>query len=144
MTAEMNTMLVGPAEGPAVAARFVRWLETGADPGDIFAPDVFGDVTLPHWRVQADTAADLIAVRVSGHPRPGQVRIERLDPTPRGWTMQIEERWTDESGAPWYCREMFRADLTDGLISDLAIYCCGDWDEATVRRHAADVRMLRP
>jgi hypothetical protein len=134
----------GPVDGPAVAARFVRWLESGEGAGEVFAPDVFGDVTLPHWRVQTATAADLIAVRAHGHPHRGRVRVERLEPTPRGWTMQIEERWTDEVGAPWYCREMFRADLAGGRISDIAIYCCGDWDEALVRRHEADVRLLRP
>jgi hypothetical protein len=72
------------------------------------------------------------------------VRVERLDPTPRGWAMQFEERWTDGDGAAWYCREMVRADVTDGLITDVAVYCCGDWDEATVRRHAAEVALLRP
>lgn len=133
-----------PMDGPAVAARFVHWLESGEGADEVFAPDVFGDVTLPHWRVQTATAADLIAVRVNGHPYPGQVRVERLEPTPRGWIMQMEERWTDEHGAAWYCREMFRADLTGGRISDIAIYCCGDWDEALVRRHEAEVRLLRP
>lgn len=128
----------------AVADRFVRWMETGDGAEKVFAPDVFGDVTLPQWRLQAATADDLIAIRTGGHPCPGSVRVERLDPTPSGWVMQIEERWTDEHGAPWYCREIFRADVADGLISDFAIYCCGDWDEATVRRHAAEVTLLRP
>ena len=127
-----------------VAARFVHWLETGDGADKVFAPDMFGDVTVPHWRLQADNVADLLAVRTNGHPWPGQVRVERLDPTPRGWVMQIEERWTDDTGAPWYCREMFRADVTDGLITDFAIYCCGDWDEATVRRHAREVTLTRP
>jgi len=127
-----------------VAARFVRWLETGSGADELFAPDVFGDVTLPHWRLQAANVADLVAIRASGHPYPGRVRVERLEPTPHGWVMQIEERWTDEGGAPWYCREMFRAEVVDGLINDLAIYCCGDWDEAAVGRHRAEVTLLRP
>ena len=134
----------GPADGQTVAARFVGWLETGARPDKVFAAGVFGDVTLPRWRLQAGTARDLTAIRAGGHPHPGTVRVERLDPTPRGWVMQVEERWTDEDGAPWYCREMFRADVSDGLISDIAIYCCGDWDATTVRRHAAEVNLLRP
>jgi hypothetical protein len=58
--------------------------------------------------------------------------------------MQFEERWTDGDGAAWYCRETARADVTDGLITDIAVYCCGDWDEAQVRRHAAEVALLRP
>jgi hypothetical protein len=87
-----------------VAERFVQWLETGKGAEEVFAPDVFGDVTLPHWRLQAATAAELIAVRTTGHPCLGSVRVERLDPTPKGWVMQIEERWTDESGAPGTAR----------------------------------------
>jgi hypothetical protein len=140
----LESTWAGPADGPATADRFVRWLETGDGAAEVLAPDIFGDVTLPQWRLQAGTAEDLTSVRTGGHPHPGTVRVERLDPTPRGWVMQIEERWTDEHGAPWYCREMFRADVTDGLISDLAIYCCGDWDAATVGRHAAEVSLLRP
>jgi hypothetical protein len=122
----------------------VRWLRTGGDPGDLFAPGCFGDVSLPLWRLQAGNAADLVAIRERGHPWPGTVTVERLEPTPRGWVMQIEERWTDEDGRAWYCREMFRADVEDGRITDFAVYCTGDWDEATVRRHAAEVRLLRP
>jgi hypothetical protein len=136
--------LVGPREGPDVAARFVRWLETGEGAGQVFADDVFGDITLPHWRVQGACLADVVGVRTSGHPGRSTVRVERLEPTPRGWVMQIEERWTDEHGEPWYCREMFRADVSDGRIGDIAVYCCGDWDAATVRRHTADVTLLRP
>ena len=131
-------------EGPETAARFVKWLQTGDDPGDLFAPDVFGDVTLPHWRLQADNRDDLLAIRANGHPWPGNITVERLEPPPRGWVMQMEERWIDDQGQSWYCREMFRADVTDGQITEIAIFCAGDWDEATVRRHAAEVRLLRP
>jgi len=130
--------------GPRTAARFVQWLEQGGDPGDLFAPAVFADVSLPHWRLQTDNAADLIAIRTGSHPQPGRITVERLEPTARGWVMQVEERWTDGEGSMWYCREMFRADVTDGMITDFAVYCTGDWDEATQSRHAAQVRLLRP
>ena len=43
------------AEVPALVqtsvGRFVAFLEMGAAEG-LFAPDVFADITLPHWRVQ--------------------------------------------------------------------------------------------
>ncbi|WP_432842957.1 hypothetical protein [Dactylosporangium sp. CA-092794] len=132
------------AEGPDTAARFVAWLEAGGDPGDLFAPDAFADLSLPQWRLQAASAGELAEIRAKSHPWPGRVTVERLDPTPRGWVMQMVERWTDEQGARWYCREMFRADVTDGAITDFAVYCTGDWDEATVHRHAAEVRLSRP
>ena len=31
-----------------------------------------------------------------------------------------------------------------GRITELGIYCTGDWDEATVARHAEAVTLLRP
>jgi len=83
-----------PTDGPEVAARFVRWLETGAGAEKVFAPDIFGDVTLPHWRLQAATFADLIAIRETGHPYQGEVRVERLEPTPRVAPVKFERTGT--------------------------------------------------
>ena len=39
---------------------------------------------------------------------------------------------------------MFRADVADGAISALSVYCTGDWDEATVARHGREVTLARP
>ena len=129
---------------PESAARFVRWLETGVDPGDLFAPDAFADLSVPQWRLQADNAKTVMALRTESHPWPGTVTVERLEPTGRGWVMEATERWTDDDGAAWYCREMFHADDDGDSITRIAISCSGDWDEATVRRHAAAVELLRP
>jgi hypothetical protein len=127
----------------AVVADLVRFLETGSVPDGLFAPDVFADLTLPQWRVQTDTAAAIIAERVAGHPSTGQVHVERVEQTDHGFTIEFEERWEHE-GQQWYCREMIRADVVDGSIAELSIYCTGDWDEARQREHAAAVRLLRP
>jgi hypothetical protein len=137
----MSTQTVGTAAATAVAG-LIRFLETNAAPDGLFAPDVFADVSLPQWRLQGATAEDLVAIRVGGHPVTGQVRVTRVDPTDRGFTMEFEERWQNE-GQHWYCREMIRADLTDGRISELSVYCTGDWDEAKQREHAASVQLLR-
>ena len=130
--------------GPESAVRFVRWLETGEDPGDLFAPDAFADMSLPLWRLQADGAKAAVALRTEGHPWPGEVTVERLETTGSGWVMQVVERWRDDAGAAWYCREMFLADVDGDAITNIAISCTGDWDEATVRRHAAEVELRRP
>ena len=37
----------------ALADRLVEWLEDGVRRDDLFAPDAFTDLSLPHWRVQA-------------------------------------------------------------------------------------------
>jgi hypothetical protein len=57
----------------------------------------------------------------------------RFDPTATGFVLQVEEEW-DADGESWYCRELFRADIADGSISQLAVYCTGDWDHALVAK----------
>jgi hypothetical protein len=39
---------------------------------------------------------------------------------------------------------MIRADVADGVITEVAVYCTGDWDEEVQRRHAAEVELARP
>ena len=115
----------------------------GQTPQGLFAPDVFLDLSLPQWRVQTDTVEDALAVRASGHPCTGQVRVERLSRTDTGFVFAFEEQW-EHGGQSWYCREMIRADVVDDTIVDMAVYCTGDWDEVTQRRHAGTVELLRP
>lgn len=136
----------GRATAPDVTtavANLVRFLETGTVETGLFAPDVFSDVTLPLWRLQAADVDGLIAIRTGGHPCQGQVRVERIEPTAHGFTIEFEERWEDQ-GRHWYSREIIRADLVGATIVELAAYCTGDWDEEQQSRHARDVRLLRP
>jgi len=98
---------------------------------------------MPTWRIQTAGAEDLITVRKQGHPGPGTVTRWRADPTPTGFVFEFEERWHSE-GQQWYAREMMRADVTDGAIAELTVYCTGDWDEARQAEHAAAVTLIRP
>jgi hypothetical protein len=123
--------------------RLVRFLETGATEG-LFAPDVFADVTLPHWRVQARGAEEVAASKTAMHPPAGRTRVEKVLAGEQGYVVKVEERWEDEGGR-WYCREAFLCDLDDqGRITELSVYCTGDWDETLVARHAGTVTLLRP
>ncbi len=126
-----------------LAEELVSWLETGRRPADMFAPDVFADLTVPHWRLQASGADAAFALREHNHPFAGEVRIESIDRTSRGFLLQIEERWHAD-GQRWYCRELISCTVRDERISELAIYCTGDWDEHTQREHARQVQLLRP
>jgi hypothetical protein len=127
---------------PAVA-NLVRFLETGQVPDGLFAPDLFADLSLPHWRIQTGAAAEILAERAAGHPATGQVTVERVEQTGHGFTIEFAERW-DHEGQRWYCREMIRADLAGDTITEMSIYCTGDWDEARQRDHATAVRLIRP
>lgn len=131
------------ARPPAAVQNLVLFLETGSVADGLFAPAVFTDLSLPQWRVQTATAGELVALRAKEHPDPGRVRVERVEATGHGFTLEFEERWTHE-GREWYCREMIRADVEGGTITALSVYCTGDWDELTQREHAAAVRLLRP
>lgn len=127
----------------AVAARFVRYLETGIADDGLFTPDVFCDFTLPRWRLQAEGREAALALRRRGHPGPGTVPRCRVDTTARGFVIELEERWHDAQGA-WYAREMMRADLRGDAICELSVYCTGDWDAPRIAEHHAAVTLARP
>jgi len=126
----------------ALAEQFVVFLETGAAPEGLFAPDVFCDFTMPLWRLQAAGIEDTLALRKAGHPAPGRVPRWRFDPTSTGFVVEVEEEWTQD-GEHWTCREMMRADVGDEGITQLSVYCTGDWDTARRAEHAAAVTLLR-
>lgn len=126
-----------------LARQLVTWLETGVRPEGMFSSGVFGDFTLPHWRLQAQGEDAVFRLREDSHPQLGSVRVEALDRTTRGFILQFEERWEAE-GQRWYCRELIHCVVTDGWINELAVYCTGDWDESVQRRHAEQVRLVRP
>jgi hypothetical protein len=123
---------------------FVEFMETGVAPPELFADDVFVDFTMPHWRLQAGDRDGLIELRRQGHPGPSAVASSRVDRTDTGFVIEWTEEWTDAGGREWYCREMARADVQDGHITSLAVYCTGDWDTRRVQEHRQAVRLLRP
>jgi hypothetical protein len=126
-----------------LANAMVRWLETGVRHDHLFADDVFLDLSLPQWRVQTFGADAAFGVREKDHPFNGAVRVEGLDQTSRGFLLQFEERWEAEDQA-WYCREMIHCVVAAGRISELLVYCTGDWDAAVQRKHTEEVHLVRP
>ena len=126
-----------------LAGKLITFLETGTSPDGLFTPDVFVDFTMPQWRLQARGADDVVGLRLAGHPTKGRVPRSRLDVTKTGFVLEVEENW-DSGDDSWYCRELFRADVTDGAISELSVYCTGDWDSEQVTKHAQTVSLLRP
>jgi hypothetical protein len=125
-----------------LADRLVSFLETGGAPDGLFTTDVFCDFTMPQWRLQAQGIDDVVAMRLAGHPQPGRIPRSRFDATTTGFVLEVEEQW-EQDGESWYCRELFRADVADGAISQISVYCTGDWDPARVARHAATVHLIR-
>ena len=125
-------------------AGLIEFLETNTPPEGLFQPDVFCDLSLPQWRIQTDDAETIVDVRRESHPDLGRVNSWRSDPTPAGFVFEFEERWTDTRGESWYAREMIRATVRDGRISEMSVYCTGDWDRARQDEHARTVKLARP
>ena len=126
-----------------LARDFIAFLETGEPPEGLFAPHVFCDFTLPLWRLQAEGRDEVVALRRQGHPGPGRVVRSRFDDTSSGFVLEFEERW-HAGGRDWYSREIARADIGEEGITELSVYCTGDWDQAREEEHRRVVRLLRP
>ncbi|MCG6495335.1 hypothetical protein [Kitasatospora sp. A2-31] len=126
-----------------LAALLIAFLETGAPPDGLFHPEVFCDLTVPQWRLQARGVPGLVALRRGGHPAPRAVPRHRLDRTGTGFVLEVEESW-EQGGQRWYCRELLRADVRGGAVDRLAVYCTGDWDAEQQRRHRTEVTLLEP
>jgi hypothetical protein len=92
-----------------LSEKMVVFLETGTAPEGSFRPDVFLDLSMPTWRIQAAGAEDLIGIRKDGHPGTGAMRAE----------------------------------VADGQIAELAVYCTGGWDHARQAEHTAAVTLIR-
>jgi len=131
------------AEARSLAERLIVFLETGDVPRGLFTADVFCDFTMPKWRLQSEGIDGLVALRKAGHPGPGKLPRWRCDATSRGFVLEFEERW-EQDGKDWYSRELARADVRDGAICALSVYCTGDWDAEHRAKHAAAVKLLRP
>ena len=125
-----------------LAGQMITFMETGTPPEGLFTPDIFCDFTLPQWRLQARGIEDVTALRKAGHPGPSRVPRSRFDPTTTGFVLEFEEQW-DQDGESWYSREMIRADISDGAVSQISVYCTGDWDRERVRQHAETVQLIR-
>jgi hypothetical protein len=39
---------------------------------------------------------------------------------------------------------MLRAEVRDGAIAELAVYCTGEWDEQVQAMHRREVHLVRP
>jgi hypothetical protein len=139
---EMMQAIALDSRTKLLSAQLIEYFETGTPPEGLFADDVFCDLTIPHWRLQAQGVDGLVELRRAGHPAAGSVR-SRLDETATGFVLEFEERWVDK-GTTWYAREIARADVGDEGITQLSVYCTGDWDAAHEDEHRRSVELLRP
>lgn len=123
---------------------FVRFLETGDDDAGVLATDVFADLNVPHWRYQIqgiDAVSDMIR---SGSPGGASITLGRCAATATGFVIEAQEQQDDHIGPGTVYRTLWLVDTDGDRITELVVYCTGEWDQDTQARHAAEAPMIRP
>lgn len=143
MTTTGTPSVLDDATIQPLVERYVSWIETGICPDGLFAEDLFCDFTPPQWRLQTQGRDATLELRRRAHPTIARVPRFRVDATGDGFVIEWEEEWADDSDQ-WYCREMARATVVDGLIAEISVYCTGDWSSDHKARHAHEVPLIRP
>jgi len=141
MTATETTTL-SDAEAQTLSERLADVFRT-ADVGDVFTEDLFLDGHPPYWRFQLQ-GRDQFAAWLAGYAPAGtEVTVARTVPTASGFLTELTGRH-EEDGAEMTDRKIVLCEVRDGRVSELTIYCSGDWDADLRARHAAETTLLRP
>lgn len=126
--------------GP-ICDRFVAFLETTEDPGDLFASAVFCDFNVPKWRYQF-RGVDELAHQIR-HDTPNRITVRRVEPTLTGFVIEAEAD-VQIDGRPYYERTIWLVTTNRGRIEEVTLYCSGAWDTETRTRQEREAPMLRP
>ena len=98
--------------------------------GDVLTDDVFLDGNPPLWRFQLQGIEAFAAWYKSYAPNGmDEVTVVRTVPTASGFVTELTERNREDTGKEITGREIVLCTVRDGRISELTVYCSGDWDE---------------
>jgi len=122
---------------------FVRFLETTEDPSGILDPDVFVDLNVPHWRYQLQGARALADQLRADAPNGSTITVGRRLSTSTGFVVECAYRQDDHVGPDTLYRTVWLLGASGGRITEIVLYCTGEWDTQTQERHAADAPMIR-
>jgi ketosteroid isomerase-like protein len=114
-----------------------------ADVGDVLTDDVFLDGHPPQWRFQL-LGRDAFAAWLQDYsPDGAEVTVVRTIPTASGFVTELVGRH-QEGGQEMTDRKIVLCEVRGNRISELTVYCSGDWDADLRARHAAEAPILRP
>lgn len=142
MTARTATPTIDRPTAALLAERLADVFRS-ADVGDVFTEDLFLDGHPPLWRFQLE-GLDAFAAWLNGYsPNGVDTTVVRAIPTDTGFVTELTGRH-EEDGVLMTDRKILLCEVRDGRISELTIYCSGDWDPELRARHAAETRLVRP
>ncbi len=114
-----------------------------ADASDVLADDVFLDGNPPLWRFQLH-GRDAFDTWIKGFmPGGADTTVVRTVPTLTGFVTEFAGSHQDD-GEEITDRKMLLAEVHGGRITELTIYCSGDWSAELRARHAAETQLIRP
>ena len=139
---EVAMAVLPDAEAQELSERLADVFRT-ADVGEVFTEDLFLDGHPPLWRFQLE-GRDAFAAWLQGYsPDGSEITVVRAVPTVSGFVAEMVGEHL-EDGAVMTDRKILLCEVRDGRISELTIYCSGDWDDELRARHAAETTLLRP
>lgn len=110
---------------------------------DLLTEDLFLDGHPPLWRFQLQ-GRDAFAAWLAGYaPVGAETTVVRTIPTATGFVTEFVGRH-DGDGEEMTDRKILLCEVRGGQISELTVYCSGDWDAELRARHAAEAPIIRP
>jgi hypothetical protein len=137
---------------PAAVTTFLHAVETGdwAPVKDVLAPGVVYDASVPEWHFQRAGVDDVLAeLATTTEQHTWRYHERRMTLTERGILVEMELRGRcpgDEGHPPHEeaTRNAMVFELDpEGLVSEVRLVCCGDWDESVIARIEAEAPMVR-
>ena len=114
-----------------------------AHAGDVLSEDVFLDGHPPLWRFQLQGRETFNGWIKSFMGNGAETTVVRTVPTVSGFVTEFVGRH-EEDGEQMTDRKILLAEVREGQIAEITIYCSGDWDAELRARHAAETTLLRP
>jgi hypothetical protein len=98
---------------------------------------------MPVWRFQLQGREALGAQIARINQGPSRVEVLRTVPTGSGFVAEHVEH-QDVDGEDLSARRLVLCEVHEARITEVTVYCSGEWDEALRARHAAEAPMIRP
>jgi hypothetical protein len=143
MTTTHNTTSIDQETAERLSTRLHDVFTTFEAGDDAFIPDVFCDLNMPQWRFQLQ-GRDAFAAQIERiNEGPSRMEVLRTVPTTSGFvTEHVEHENID--GEDHSARRLVLCEVVRGRISEVTVYCTGEWDDELRARHAAEAPMIRP
>ena len=125
-------------ERDELASALVDAMSSGVVHDDTFADDVFFDLNTPEWRYQVQ-GVESLRMMLATELDPAVVEHQHVTPTFEGFVLELSVR-----NERYYSRQLFSVRTRGGLISEVTMYCTGNWSLEQLARQQAEAPMLRP